>query len=97
MPGGQGKVSHIWVDPGCHNPMFCQAELSSAELWFVESAYQAYVIDACNPDVNSYTVIQRQHRTFDVIKSIGTECVRAQQGVHGSKYISWRRNGFTEQ
>ena len=35
-----------------------------------------------NPDVNSSVVNQREYQTFDVIKSIAIECVRAQQGVH---------------
>ena len=35
-----------------------------------------------NPYVNSSAVNQREYRTFDVIKSIAIECVRAQPGVH---------------
>ena len=74
-----------------------RSELSSGELGFVELAYGAWVTDACNPDVNTSAVIQRQYQTFDVIKSIAIECVRAQQGMRGSKYHSRRRSGLTEQ
>ena len=35
-----------------------------------------------NPYVNSSAVNQREYRTFDVIKSIAIECVRAQPSVH---------------
>ena len=38
--------------------------------------------DACNPDVNSSAVIQRQYR-LNMIRSIAIECVWAQQGVRG--------------
>ena len=62
VPGGQGGVSRMCVDPGCHNPMFCHAELSEwtspSELWFVELAYRTRVTDVRNPDVNSTAVIQ---------------------------------------
>ena len=68
-----------------------------SELWFVELACRACVTDACNPKINSSAVIQRQYRTFDVIKSIAIECVRSQQDVRGIKYHPRRRNGFTEQ
>ena len=51
-------------------------------VWFVELAYRACVSHARNPDVNSSVVNQREYWTFDVIKSIAIECVRAQQGVH---------------
>ena len=81
----------------CFVPPNFRSELSSAKLWFVELACHANVTNVRNPDVNNYAVIQRQYRTFDVIKSIAIECVRAQQGVCGSKYNSWRGNEFTEQ
>ena len=68
---------------------------SSVELEFVELEYRVCVTDAHNFDVNSYAVIQRQYRTFYVIKSIAIECVRAQQGVFSTNF--WRRNAFTEQ
>ena len=52
----------------CFVPRNFQSELSSADLWFVESAYCACVTDARSLDVNSSAVIQRQYWTFDVIK-----------------------------
>ena len=85
--GGEGSASRICADPGCHDPMIWPAELSEwtcvfRTVWFVESAYRACVSHAGNPDVNSSVVNQREYRTFDVIKSIAIDCVRAQQGVH---------------
>ena len=74
-----------------------RSELAGVELGFAELVYRACVIGVHNPDVNSFVVNQRHYRTFDVIKSIAIECVRAQQGVCESKYDSRRRNGFTEQ
>ena len=79
------------VDPGCQDPVFWPAELSEwtcicRTVW-LELAYRA----------NSSAVNLREYRTFDVIKSITIECVRAQQGVRRSKYNSWCRDGFIEQ
>ena len=54
----------------CFVPPNFQSELSSADLWFVESAYCACVTDAHNLDVNSSAVIQRQYWTFDVTLSV---------------------------
>ena len=59
-----------------------QSELVCRTVWFVDLAYRACVSHAHNPDVNNYAVNQREYQTFDVIKSIAIECVRAQQGVH---------------
>ena len=88
VPGlGEGSVSHMCADPGCHDPMIWPAELSEwtcvcRTVWFVELAYRACVRHARNPYANSSAVNQREYQTFDVIKSIATECVRAQPGVH---------------
>ena len=87
VPSGEGSASRMCVEPGCHDPMIWPAELSEwtcicRTVWFVELAYRACVSHARNPDVNSSAVNQRECRTFDVIKSIAIECVRAQQGVH---------------
>ena len=96
------SVSRMCMDPGCQDPVFWSAELSEwtcicRTVWLVELAYRACVTDARNPDVNSSAVNLREYRTFDVIKSITIKCVRAQQGVHRSKYNSWCRDGFIEQ
>ena len=98
----EGSVSRMCVDPGCRDPVFWPAELSEwtcicRTVWLVGLAYRACVTDARNPDVNSSAVNLREYRTFDVIKSIAIECVRAQQGVRRSKYKSWCRDGFTEE
>ena len=87
VPGGEGSPSRMCADPGCHDPVIWPAELSEwtclcRTVWFVVLAYRACVSHARNPDVNSSAVNQREYRTFDVIKSIAMECVRAQQGVH---------------
>ena len=87
VPGGEGSTSRMCVDPGCHDPMFWPAELSEwtcvcQNFWFVELAYRSCVSHVRNMDVNSSAVNQREYRTFDVIKSIAFECVRAQPGVH---------------
>ena len=84
---GEGSASRMCADPGCHDPMIWPAELSKTTcvcrtVCFVELAYRACVSHARNPDVNISIVNQREYRTFDVIKSIAIECVRAQQGVH---------------
>ena len=84
---GEGSVSRMCADPGCHDPMIWPAELSEwtcvcRTVWFVELAYRACVSHARNPYVNSSAVNQREYRTFDVIKSIAIECVRAQPSVH---------------
>ena len=102
VPGGEGSVSCMCVDPGCQDPVFWPAKLSEwtcicRTVWLVELAYRACVTDARNPDVNSSAVNLREYRTFNVIKSMAIECVRAQQGVHRSKYNSWCRDGFIEQ
>ena len=58
--------------------------------FLVELAYRPYhacVSHAHNLDVNSSALNQREYRTFDVIKSIAIECVRAQQGVHNVSTI----------
>ena len=87
VPGGEGSVPRMCVDPGCHDPMIWPAELSEwfcvcRSVWFVELVYHACVSHAHNPDVNSSAVKQREYWTFDVIKSNAIECVRAQQGVY---------------
>ena len=88
VPGlGEGSVSRMCVDPGCQDPMIWPAELSEwtcvcRTVWFVELAYRPCVSHVRNPYVNSSAVNQREYRTFDVIKSIAIECVRAQPGVH---------------
>ena len=89
---GEGSVSRRCADPGCHDPMIWPAELSEwtcvcRTVWFVELAYRACVSHARNPYVNSSAVKQREYRTFDVIKSIAIECVRAQPGVHKASTI----------
>ena len=81
------QVWRMCADPGCHDPMIWPAELSEwtcvcRTVWFVELAYRACVSHARNPYVNSSAVNQREYRTFDVIKSIAIECVRAQLSVH---------------
>ena len=100
--GGEGCVSRMGVDPGCHDTVVWPAELSEwtcicRTVWLVELAYRACVTDARNPDVNNSAVNLREYRTFDAIKSIAIECVRAQQVVRRSKYSSWCRDGFMEQ
>ena len=84
---GEGSVSRMCADPGCHDPIIWTAKLSEwtcvcRTVWFVELAYRACVRHARNPYVNSSAVNQREYRTFDVIKSIAIECVLAQPGVH---------------
>ena len=85
---GEGSVSRMCADPGCHDPMGFDLPNSQSELcvcrtvWFVELAYRACVSHARNPYVNSSAMNQREYRTFDVIKSIAIECVRAQPSVH---------------
>ena len=84
---GEGSASRMCADPGCHDPMIWPAELSEwtcvcRTVWFVELAYRACVSHVRNPYVNSSAVNQREYRTFDVIKSIAIECVRAQLGVY---------------
>ena len=102
VPGGESSVSRMCVDPGCHDTVVWPAELSEwtcicRTVWLVELAYRACVTDARNPDVNNSAVNLREYRTFDAIKSIAIECVRAQQAVCRSKYNSWCRDGFMEQ
>ena len=101
VPIEQGSVSRMCADPCVTIPCFdlpnFRSEPSSVELWVVELAYRPCFTNARNPDVNSSTVFQRQYRTFDVIKSITIDCVRAQHDVRRSKYNSRGRNGFTEQ
>ena len=82
---GEGSASRMCADPGCHDPMIWPAELSEwtcvcRTVWFVELAYRACVSHVRNPYVNSSAVNQREYWTFDVIKSIAIECVRAQPG-----------------
>ena len=84
---GEGSVSRMCADPWCHDPMIWSAELSEwtcvcRTVWFVELAYRSCVSHARNPYVNSSAVNQREYWTFDVIKSIAIECVRAQPSVH---------------
>ena len=102
VPGGEGSVSRMCVDPGCHDTVVWPAELSEwtcicRTVWLVELAYRVCVTDARNPDVNNSAVNLREYRTFDAIKSIAIGCVRAQQVVRRSKYNSWCRDGFMEQ
>ena len=101
VQGGEGSVSRMCVNPGCHDPVFWPAELSEwtcicRTVWLVELAYRACVTDARNPDVNNSAVNLREYRTFDVIKSIAIECVQAQQGMRRRKYnflVPWRIHG----
>ena len=83
----EGSFSRMCADPGCHDAMIWPAELSEwtcvcRTVWFVELAYRACVSHVRNPYVNSSAVNQREYRTFDVIKSIAIECVRAKPSVH---------------
>ena len=84
---GEGSASRMCADPECHDPMIWPAELSEwtcvcRTVWFVELAYRACVSHVRNPYVNNSAVNQREYWTFDVVKSIAIECVRAQPGVH---------------
>ena len=87
----------VCVSRMCADPSELSEGTFVEELWFVKLAYRACVTDACNLDVNNSAVIQKQYRTFDVIKLIATECVLVQQGVCRSNHNSRRCNGFMKQ
>ena len=72
------KFAKLWIWPAELHEWTCVCRT----VWFVELAYCACVSHARNPYVNSSAVNQREYRTFDVIKSIAIECVRAQPGLH---------------
>ena len=83
VPGEEGSVSRMCMDPGYDDPVVWPAELSEwtcicRTVWLVELAYHACITNARNPDVNSSAVNLREYRTFDVIKSIAIVFVRAQ-------------------
>ena len=97
----QGSVSRKCADPGCqsHALSFCWTFVCWTLVCCVDFFVDFFsgMHNAHNPDIISSVTIQKPYRTFDVIKSIALECVRAQQVGSGSKYDYWKRSRFTEQ